>query len=90
MISRASICSVIRIVPISEAMLDPTLPERISATTVDENSRIIVSRVAYPINDCGMNGESRLMHICNVMTAPMKTEIMAVRPMELTPSASIS
>lgn len=46
MISSASICSVMRIVPISEAMLDPTLPERMSATTVDENSRIIVSRVA--------------------------------------------
>ncbi len=37
-----------------------------------------------------MNGESRLMHICNVMTAPMKTEMMAVRPIELTPSDSIS
>ena len=46
MISRASICSVMRIVPISEAMLEPTLPARISATTADENSRIIVSRVA--------------------------------------------
>ncbi len=46
MISRASICSVMRIVPISEAMLDPTLPARIRATTVEENSRIIVSRVA--------------------------------------------
>ena len=46
MISSASICSVMRIVPISEAMLEPTLPARISATTVDENSRIIVSRVA--------------------------------------------
>ena len=46
MISSASICSVMRIVPISEAMFDPTLPASMSATTVEENSRIIVSRVA--------------------------------------------
>jgi len=37
-----------------------------------------------------MNGESRLMHICKVMTAPMKTEIMAVRPIESIPRDSIS
>ena len=90
MISSASICSVMRIVPISEAMLDPTLPARISATTADENSRIIVSRVAYPTSERGMNGESRLMHIWRVITAPMKTEMMAVSPIESTPSASIS
>ena len=46
MISRASICSVMRIVPISEAMLEPTRPARMSATTVELNSSIIVSRVA--------------------------------------------
>ena len=46
MISSASICSVMRMVPISEAIDDPTFPARISATTADENSRIIVSRVA--------------------------------------------
>ena len=79
-----------RMVPISEAIDDPTFPARISATTADENSRIIVSRVAEPTSERGMNGESRLMHICNVMTAPMKTEMMAVRPIELTPSDSIS
>ena len=42
------------------------------------------------MSDCGMKGESRLMHICSVMTAPMKTEMMAVSPMEFNPSASIS
>ena len=46
MISSASICSVMRIVPISEAMFEPTLPARISATTVDENSSSIDSRAA--------------------------------------------
>ena len=38
----------------------------------------------------GMKGESRLMHICRVMTAPMKTEMIAVRPIESMPSDSIS
>ena len=46
--------------------------------------------VAYPTSERGMNGESRLMHIWRVITAPMKTEMMAVSPIESTPSASIS
>jgi len=37
-----------------------------------------------------MKGESRLMHICRVMTAPMNTEMIAVRPIESMPSDSIS
>ena len=45
MISIASICSVTRIVPSSEAMLDPTFPERMRHITVEENSRIMISRV---------------------------------------------
>ena len=45
-ISSASICSVMRIVPISEAIFEPTLPAKIIAITVDENSKNIVSRVA--------------------------------------------
>ena len=42
------------------------------------------------MSDCGMNGESRLIDIWSVMTAPMKIEMMAVSPMEFTPRASIS
>ena len=45
MISIASICSVTRIVPSSEATLEPTLPERMRHITVEENSRIMISRV---------------------------------------------
>ena len=41
----ASICSVTRIVPISEAMLLPTFPARISAMMELENSRRMISRV---------------------------------------------
>ena len=44
-ISIASICSVTRIVPSSEAILEPTFPERMRHITVEENSRIIISRV---------------------------------------------
>ncbi len=48
MISRASICSVTRIVPISDAMLDPTFPARIRQRIELENSRSTMSRVARP------------------------------------------
>ena len=46
MISRASICCVTRIVPSSEAILDPTLPARIKHMMEEENSRSMISRVA--------------------------------------------
>ena len=43
--SNASICSVTRIVPISEAMLLPTFPARIKHMMEEENSNKIISRV---------------------------------------------
>ena len=49
MISRASICSVTRIVPISDDMFEPTLPARIRHIIVDENSSTRISRVAMPV-----------------------------------------
>ena len=45
MISMASICSVTRMVPISEAMLLPTFPARMRAMMELENSNKIISRV---------------------------------------------
>ena len=45
MISIASICSVTRMVPSSEATLEPTLPDKMRHITVEENSRIMISRV---------------------------------------------
>ena len=42
--SMASSCWVIRMLPISEAMLDPILPARINATMVELNSNIMLSR----------------------------------------------
>ena len=44
-ISRASICWVTRMVPNSEAMLEPTLPERMRHMMELENSSSIISRV---------------------------------------------
>ena len=43
--SRASICCVTRIVPISEAMFEPTFPARIRHIIDDENSSSMISRV---------------------------------------------
>ena len=45
MISSASICCVTRMVPISEAMLLPTLPDRMRHMMLLENSSTIISRV---------------------------------------------
>ncbi len=44
-ISNASICSVTRMVPISEAMLDPIFPASIKEMIVGENSNIVLERV---------------------------------------------
>ena len=43
-ISMASSCWVILMLPISEAMLEPIFPARIRATMVELNSNIILSR----------------------------------------------
>ena len=44
-ISSASICCDVRIVPISEAMFEPTFPARIRHMMDELNSRSIISRV---------------------------------------------
>ena len=43
MISRASICSVRRMVPISEEICEPTLPAKIRQIIVGENSKMIIT-----------------------------------------------
>mgnify|MGYP003327675297 CR=1 FL=1 len=47
-IYNASICAVTRILPISEAILDPTFPARIKEIIVGENSNIKESLLANP------------------------------------------
>jgi hypothetical protein len=55
-ISNASICSVTRIVPISEAMFEPTFPARIKEIMVGENSNIVLDCVIYPTVYSGNKG----------------------------------
>ena len=52
-ISRASICSVTRILPISDATFEPTFPAKIRQIIVGENSKIKESLVANPIKYLG-------------------------------------
>ena len=49
-ISRASICSVILMVPSSDEILEPTFPARISAIMVEENSSNNMSLTPTPIS----------------------------------------
>ena len=44
-ISSASICCVTLMVPISEAMFEPTLPAKIRHMILEENSSTMISRV---------------------------------------------
>lgn len=89
-ISIASICSVILIVPISEDMLDPIFPANIRHTIVDENSSIRDSLAIYPMYILGNSGEVILLDVWITNTAPMNMEINAMRGMELITSLSAS
>lgn len=86
-ISNASICSVTRMVPILEAIYEPTFPARITLIIVGENSRIKTTLVAYPINEFGMGKEEalKLLYICMATTAPTNIEVKSTKPKELTP-----
>ncbi len=90
MISRASICSVTRMVPISDAILEPTLPANIRLTIVGENSRITESLVVKPTAYIGTHGLVKPKAACIVITAPIKSEIIATMGSELIPRLSIS
>ena len=89
-ISKASICCVTRIVPISDAMFEPTFPARIRHIIDDENSSSMISLVTYPVTKRGIQGLCMLSFICMQITAPMKNDISRTIPMEFTPSADIS
>ena len=72
--------------PISEAMLEPTLPARISDIIVQENSSMTISRVASPVAYAGIIGDSMLIFIWMQITAPMKIEMIVTKGIESTPS----
>ena len=63
MISRASICWVTRMVPISDVMFEPTLPARIRHMIDEENSSSSTSLVAYPTTNLGIHGTSTFSFI---------------------------
>jgi hypothetical protein len=85
-ISNASICCVTRMVPISEAMLEPTLPERIRHMMEEENSKSRISRVVYPVVKRGIHGAWMFNLIWMHITAPMKKDMRSTIPMESTPN----
>ena len=89
-ISRASICSETRIVPISEAMLEPTFPAKIKAIIVGENSSTRDSLVANPIKYFGIKGLLNCKPVCIVTTAPINNEIIDTIVKEFTPNFTIS
>lgn len=90
MMSSASICCVTLIVPISEAMLEPTFPARIRHIIDDENSSSMISRVTYPVTKRGIHGLCMFSFICMQITAPIKNDISSTMPIEFTPSDDIS
>ena len=59
-ISKASICSVTRIVPILEAIYDPTLPAKTTDIIVGANSKIKTTLVAYPMKELGIGNDDAL------------------------------
>lgn len=90
MISSASICSVTRMVPISEAIRDPTFPARIRLMTVGENSRMTLCLTVNPTIDMGMSGLLMLYAVWMATTAPMKAEMKATMPSDSNPRLLIS
>ena len=90
MISKASICSVTRMVPISDATLDPTFPARIKEIIVGENSKIVLDWVMYPTVYFGKSGLDILEAVCKAITPPIKVDINATIGKELMPMFSSS
>ncbi len=70
----ASICSVIRIVPISAAIDDPTFPTIIKLIKTGPNSLIMVTVTSLGIICSGLiNGPLKLL--CKTITAPIKIPV---------------
>ena len=87
--SKASICSVTRMVPMLEAIYDPTFPARIREIMVGENSKIKTALVAKLTNTVGIGMDAvwKLLYICIATTAPINREVKRTNPKELTPKS---
>ena len=88
--SMASICCVTLMVPNSDAMFDPTFPDRMRHIIEDENSNSIISRVVNPLTHTGIHALWMFIFIWMQMTAPMNSEMRSTIPMESMPSDRIS
>ena len=88
--SSASICSVTRILPISEVMREPRLPTSSKLMMVGHNSMTMDVLAVKPTVHEGI----QLLSICRavwvVITLPMVMETMETMRSEPTPMASIS
>jgi hypothetical protein len=77
-------------VPISDAIFEPTLPAKIRQRMEFENSSKMISRVARPTEYDGINGDEIFNCIWIAITAPIKIEIIITKGIESTPSFEIS
>ena len=88
--SIASICSVIRMLPISEEMFEPIFPARIRAIMVEQNSRMRLSLTMYPMYILSIIGFSRLDAVWITSTPPMNRDMTPTRNMDERMSLSAS
>ena len=88
--SIASICSEILMLPISEAMFDPIFPASRSATIVEQNSSTRLSLTIYPTYILSSMGFCMLEAVCITSTPPMNTDITATIRIEESISLSAS
>ena len=77
-------------VPISEAIFDPTLPANIRHMIVEENSSNKVSLVTRPVVYVGNKGFDEFNLVCIVIMAPIKTEMMITIGKDCNPNFSNS
>ena len=82
--------SEIRMVPISDAILLPTLPANNRHKIVLENSNSMQSRVTNPVEYAGNKGFSVFNLVCKVIIAPINTLTIRVMRIDSNPCFSIS
>ncbi|MCY1548648.1 hypothetical protein D9M68_847720 [compost metagenome] len=76
-------------VPISDEMAEPILPANTIAVIVGLSSKILESLLTDPIIVLGIKSLTNWKAICKVITAPIKVEIILIKPNEPTPIKSI-
>ncbi len=87
-VSRASICSVTRMVPISAVICAPTRPARTSPVSSGPSSRITICRAINPTTESWIPAKS-WYRVWSAMTLPMKAATRDANGNESTPIARI-